>query len=242
MIDIHTHLIPNVDDGAKNVEITFNALEEAEKAGFTDIILTSHYMTDYYETPKDELVFWRENLQKILESKNKKIKLHSGMEIYISDQIDELMKQEKLLTLANSRYILMELPMNTTINYLDHVIYFLETVGLKLIIAHPERYKSVQENPELVEEYIQKGCLMQCNYGSILGNYGKQAKNTMKHLLKRNLVHFVATDCHKSGGIYLEVPKAVKKIEKIIGSEKTYQITTTNQQKILNNEQWNKIN
>lgn len=238
MIDIHTHLIPNVDDGAKNLEVTFEALKEAEKAGFTDIILTSHYMTDYYETKKDELVFWKENLQKILESKNEKIKLHSGMEIYISEEIDKLMKQEKLLTLAGSRYILMELPMNTTVNYLDHVIYFLETIGLKLIIAHPERYISVQEKPELVKEYIKKGCLMQCNYGSILGNYGKQVKNTMKYLLKNNLVHFVASDCHKSNGIYLEVPKAVKKIEKIIGHEKMREITTLNQKKILNNEQW----
>lgn len=240
MIDIHAHLIPNVDDGAKNLEVTFEALEEAEKAGFTDIILTSHYMTDYYETKKDELVFWKENLQKILESKKKKIKLHSGMEIYISEEIDQLMKQEKLLTLAGSRYVLMELPMNTTVNYLDHVIYFLETVGLKLIIAHPERYRYVQERPELVEEYIKKGCLMQCNYGSILGNYGKQAKSTMKYLLKKNFVHFVASDCHKSNGIYLEVPKAVKKIEKIIGHEETRKITTLNQKKILNNEQWDK--
>ena len=166
------------------------------------------------------------------------MKLHSGMEIYISETIRELIEQEKLLTLASSRYILMELPMATTINYLDYVIYFLETKGLKLIIAHPERYRNVQENPELVKEYIEKGCLMQCNYGSILGNYGKQAKNTMKHLLKKNLVHFVATDCHNKGGIYLETPKAVRKIEKIIGKEKTYEITTLNQQKILNNDKW----
>lgn len=238
MIDIHTHLIPSVDDGSKDVQTTFKALEEAEKVGFTDIILTSHYITDYYETKKDELVFWKENLQKVLGSKDKRIKLHSGMEIYISEKIDELMKQEKLLTLAGSKYILMELPMNTTINYLDYVIYFLETIGLKLIMAHPERYRYVQEKPELVEEYIKKGCLMQCNYGSILGNYGNQAKNTMKHLLKKNLVHFIATDCHKSGSIYLEVPKAIKKIEKIVGHEKMRQITTTNQKKILNNEEW----
>ncbi len=79
---------------------------------------------------------------------------------------------------------------------------------------------------------------MQCNYGSILGNYGKEAKNTIKYLLKKDLVHFVATDCHKKGGIYLEVTKAIKKIEKIIGPQKTYKITTLNEQKILNNETW----
>lgn len=238
MIDIHTHLIPNVDDGSKSVEDTVEIFKEAENAGFTDIILTSHYMTNYYETKKEDLVFWKENLQKVLDIKNINLSLHSGMEIYISEKVDELIKEEKLLTLANSKYILMELPMVTTINYLDYVIYFLQSVGLKLIIAHPERYRAVQENPDLVNSYVEKGCLMQCNYGSILGNYGKEAKNTIKYLLKKDLVHFVATDCHKKGGIYLEVPKAIKKIEKIIGPQKTYKITTLNEQKILNNETW----
>lgn len=238
MIDIHTHLIPNVDDGSKNVDITFKTFEEAQRVGFTDIILTSHYIPEYNETKKEELTFWKENLQEVLKSKNSKLKLHSGMEIYISENINEFIEQGKLLTLANSKYILMELPMNTTVNYLNYVIYFLESIGLKLIIAHPERYRNVQKTPNIVKEYIEKGCLMQCNYGSILGKYGKEAKDTIKYLLKNDLVHFIATDCHNSGGIYLEVPKALKKIEKIIGTKKTYEITTLNERKIINNEQW----
>ena len=64
--------------------------------------------------------------------------------------------------------------MVTTINYLDYCLYFLKSIGLKLIIAHPERYKAVQENPDLVKDYVEKGCLMQCNYGSILGSYVKK--------------------------------------------------------------------
>lgn len=238
MIDIHTHLIPNVDDGSRSVETTFDAFKEAEEAGFTDIILTSHYLPDYYETKKDELVFWKDKLQEVLVSQNRKLKIYSGMEIYISEKIEELINGQKLLTLADSRYILMELPMTTTVNYLDYVIYFLQNVGLKLIIAHPERYKSVQENPDIVKEYIDKGCLMQCNYASILGTYGKHIKSTVKYLLKNDLVHFMATDCHNKGGIYLQVPKALKKIQKVVGSEKLNEITTLNQQKILNNEQW----
>lgn len=238
MIDIHTHLIPNVDDGSKSVEDTFKAIEEAEKAGFTDIILTSHYLTDYYEPKKEELIFWKDKMQEILESQNKKINLHYGMEIYISEQLEKLMKENKLLTLANSKYILIELPMSTSIKYFDYIIYFLETVGMKLVLAHPERYKKVQEDPSLVEEYINKGCLIQCNYGSVLGMYGKEAKSTIKYLLKKDLVHFMASDCHKKGGIYLDIPKALKKIEKIVGEKKLLEITTLNQQKILNNEQW----
>ena len=238
MIDIHSHLIPNVDDGSKSIETTFSAFEEAKEAGFTDIILTSHYKPEYYETKPSELTFWKDKLQEILDSREEKLKLHSGMEIYISEQLPNLIEEGKLLKLANSRYMLIELPMNSSINYLDHIIYYLDTIGVKFILAHPERYRIVQEKPELVEEYVEKGCLMQCNFGSILGMYGNEPKKVMKHLLKKDLVHFVASDCHNKGGVYLKVPKAVKKIEKIIGKEKTYEITTLNQQKILKDEEW----
>lgn len=238
MIDIHTHLIPKVDDGSKSVEDTLAMFYEAEEAGFTDVILTSHYLLDYYEPKKEELVFWKEKLQEVLTKNNKKLKLHSGMEVYISEQIGDLIKENKLLKLADSRYMLIELPMSTSIKYLDHIIYLLESIGLKFILAHPERYRDIQKNPKLVEDYIEKGCLIQCNYGSILGQYGSDAKKTMKYLLKNDLVHFMGSDCHRKGGIYLEIPKAIKKIEKIIGKEKLYKITTTNAQKILNNEPW----
>ncbi len=238
MIDIHSHLIPGVDDGSRNIETTIEAMREATQAGFTDIILTSHFMTDYYETDKDELIFWKEKIQEILDAKNINLKLHSGMEVYITDQIGELYNEQKLLTLDDSKYILIELPMNTTINYLDYVIYFLDSVGIKFILAHPERYKAVQHNPKIVKEYIEKGCLMQCNFGSLTGMYGNNAKKTIKYLLKNNLVHFMASDCHNKGGIYLDIPKAITKLEKIVGAEKTKQITELNQMKILNDQTW----
>lgn len=238
MIDIHSHLIPGVDDGSKSVEDTFEMFNEAIKVGFTDIILTSHYLTDYYEPKTEELIFWKDKLQEVLDKSNKKLKLHSGMEVYISEEINKLIKENKLLMLANSKYILIELPMSTDVKYLDHIMYVLESMGIKFILAHPERYKSIQKNPSLVQEYIEKGCLIQCNYGSILGQYGKEAKKTIKTLLKKDLVHFMGSDCHRKNGIYLEIPKAVKKIEKIVGKEKIHEITTYNAKKIINNEQW----
>ena len=238
MIDIHSHIIPKVDDGSKSVEETFRMLEEAEKSGFTDIIATSHYLLNYYETVSEELVFWTKKLQEILNTKQVNLKIHSGMEIYITDQIKELMHEKKLLTLANSRYILIELPLSTEVKYFEHIVYFLQSIGLIPIIAHPERYKCVQDNPQLVEYYIEKGCLIQSNYGSILGIYGKNAKSIIKILLKKNLVHFLGSDCHRSKNIYTLIPDAVKKIKKIIGEESLYKITTTNPQKILNNDNW----
>lgn len=239
MIDIHSHIIPKVDDGSKSVEETFNMIMEAKNVGFTNIFLTSHYLTHYYETDTAELIFWKEKLQEAIDYKKIKVKLHSGMEVYITDRIKELLEQKKLLTLNNSRYFLLELPLSTTINYLEHVLDFLNSVSIKPILAHPERYRFVQEKPSLVQEYINNGMLIQCNYGSILGIYGNSAKNTMKTLLKKDMVHFLGSDCHREGTIYTLIPEAIKKIKKIVGEQKFEEISTLNPQKILNNEDWN---
>ena len=238
MIDIHTHLIPNVDDGSRSLEETIVIFKEAIEAGFTDIILTSHYLSSYYEPEVEELVLEKEKLQDALKNYEKKLNLHSGMEIYISEKMEKLIKENKLLTLADSKYMLIELPMNSKVSYFDYVIYYLQTIGIKPIIAHPERYKSVQQDITIVEDFIKQGCLIQCNFGSIIEAYGKEAKKTVKKLLKNDLVHFMASDCHKKGKTYVFIPKAIKKIQKIIGKEKLYEITTLNPRKILNKEEW----
>lgn len=238
MIDIHSHIIPNVDDGARSVEETFNILKEAQEAGFTDVILTSHFLLNYYETNAQELIFWKEKLQEVLKKQGTKINLHSGMEIYITNQMEELLENKKILTLANSRYMLIELPLATNVKYFDYVVYYLEAKGIKPIIAHPERYKCVQKDPDIVEEYIEKGCLIQCNYGSIVNLYGREAEKTIKTLLKKNQVHFLGSDVHRENGTYLIILDAIKKIRKIIGENKTNEITTINPKKILQNEEW----
>ena len=238
MIDIHSHIIPNVDDGARSVEETFNILKEAQEAGFTDVILTSHFLLNYYETNAQELIFWKEKLQEVLKKQGTKINLHSGMEIYITNQMEELLENKKILTLANSRYMLIELPLATNVKYFDYVVYYLEAKGIKPIIAHPERYKCVQKDPDIVEEYIEKGCLIQCNYGSIVNLYGREAEKTIKTLLKRNQVHFLGSDVHRENGTYLIILDAIKKIRKIIGENKINELTTINPKKILQNEEW----
>ena len=242
MIDIHSHIIPNVDDGARSVEETFNILKEAQEAGFTDVILTSHFLLNYYETNAQELIFWKEKLQEVLKKQGTKINLHSGMEIYITNQLEkqmeELLENKKILTLANSRYMLIELPLATNVKYFDYVVYYLEAKGIKPIIAHPERYKCVQKDPDIVEEYIEKGCLIQCNYGSIVNLYGREAEKTIKTLLKKNQVHFLGSDVHRENGTYLIILDAIKKIRKIIGENKINELTTINPKKILQNEEW----
>ncbi len=238
MIDFHSHIIPGVDDGSKSVEETYNMIVEAKDAGFTDIIMTSHFTSHYYEPNPQELMLWKEKLQEIINIKGIGVNLHSGMEIYVSDRLDELYKSGKLLTIGKSKYILIELPINASINYLDNILYIIESLGLKLILAHPERYIYVQNNPSLIDEYIDKGILLQCNFGSIIGQYGKMAEQTMKKMLKSGQVDFLGSDCHRENSVYKTIPEAVRKIKSLIGEEEFDRITNINPNMVLEDKDW----
>ena len=233
MIDIHSHIIPNVDDGSKSIDETVKLIKEAVDAGFTDVILTSHYIPQGYETDAKELTIWREKLQDAITKENISLNLHTGMEVYITEEIVDSLEQGKLLTLANSKYLLIELPLNTKVQYLSDIIFRLINKNIVPIIPHPERYSIVQKDPSIVKSWINQGCMLQCNFGSILGLYGKTAKKTIKYLLKNDLVHFFGTDVHKKETIYIKVQTATKKIKKIVGAKKLEELTNTNARCIL---------
>lgn len=233
MIDFHSHILPNIDDGSISIEETVKMLEEAQKVGFTKIISTSHYIEGYYESDEKE----RLDLLKNLKENFQDIELYLGNEIYIAENMIQLVKDKKASTINNSKYILFELPMNTKTMLTKEMVYRIIENGNIPIIAHPERYGYVQDNPECVEELAEMGAMFQANYGSILGMYGEKAKKTVKKLLKQDLIQFLGSDVHRTNQIYPLIPKAIKKMSKIISEEKIEELTTINPQKVLNNEE-----
>lgn len=235
MIDIHSHLIPNVDDGSRSIQETMKMIKEASKAGFTDIILTPHYMEEAYEPDISSIQFWKEQLQEIVNKEEIGIKLYSGNEVYIEDDTDRAFTQKKFLTLANSNYLLMELPLNSNVKYAKEVIFKLKSMKITPIIAHPERYSYVQEDIELVQDLVELNCLIQCNYGSVIGIYGRQARKTMQKLLKENLVHFLGSDCHRPNTIYAKMNSIIKELKKETTEEQFNRITEENPRRILQN-------
>ena len=232
MIDIHSHLVYGVDDGSKTIEDTIYMLKEAKKVGFTDIICTPHYMESYYEIPCNEIFNRILNVQKLTEEIN--IKIHQGNEIYANENIIEYIKSKQAMSLNNSRYVLIEFPMQNKPMNIDQVIYLLLQEGKT--VAHPERYSYVRETPNMLLEYIEQGVLFQTNYGSIIGVYGNEIKETAKKLLTHNMIHFLGSDNHRVNTIYKHIPEALKLLEKWIGQEKTLELTTNNPKYILNDE------
>lgn len=236
MIDFHTHIIPNIDDGSRSIEETFNLINEAKEVGFNGIVLTSHYIENYYETDVPERDVWVKAISDNLKVKGIETDLYLGNEIYMSSNMMNLLVEGKASTINNSSYVLFEMPLNVEPMNLYDVIYSLQENKLIPILAHPERYSFIQKEPELVYDLIEKGVLMQANYGSILGIYGEKAQIIVKKFLESNMIHFLGTDVHRQNTIYKRVPEALRQIEEIVGVDKLEQLTTKNPMLALNNK------
>lgn len=234
MIDFHTHILPNIDDGSKSIEETFNLIKEAKQAGFDKIIYTPHYEVGFFETDVKERTVWLNAISKNLNDLG--VKTYLGSEIFITEDIIKLLEERKASTINDSSYVLFELPFNTEPMNLYDVIYSLQKYKLVPILAHPERYSFVQREPDLVYMLVKKGVLIQCNYGSIAGQYGKKAKFVMEKLLENNLVHFLGTDVHKENTIYSKIPNILEQLTNIVGEERLKEITSINPDLAINNK------
>ena len=237
MIDFHSHIVYDVDDGSDSIDTSLKILKLAEKAGFDNIILTPHYMEDYYEFSANQICNKVNELQELCKENDINIKLYQANEIYIANDIVDLLENNKASTINGSDYVLFELPMNEEPPNLLEVIYSLKENNKIPIIAHPERYTYIQKDPNKLIELIDMGVLFQSNYGSIVGQYGKECKKVVKELLKNNFIHFLGTDIHKSTSIYFKMEEIKKELEKILTQEQIENLEEKNAEKVLKNEE-----
>ena len=236
MIDFHSHIIPNIDDGAKSITETFNLINEAKEVGFDSIIFTPHYIEGFYETNLTDRSIHLKAISDSLKERKNNIKVYLGNEIYITENIIDLLKSQKASTINNSNYVLFEMAFSSKAMNIFEFIDSLKEYHLIPILAHPERYSDVQNNFNFLYELKEMDILFQANYGSILGVYGLKAKVAVKRMYKEKLISFLGTDVHRENSIYPKVPKALNKILKIVDDVYIQDITTNNALKILNGE------
>lgn len=232
MIDFHSHILPEIDDGSKSYEESLKMLEEAHNVGFDKVISTSHYAIDCFEAPE----YKRKELIDDLNLEENIPQIILGSEIFLTYNIIDLLKDYKASTINGTNYVLIELPLKHHFNNLKNVINILKENNYLPIIAHPERYLFIQKKFKDIYELKEMGCLFQCNYGSILGNYGFKAKSVMKKMLKNGLVSFMGSDAHRKNSIYLQIPKAISLISKYIDQDELQNIITHNAEKVLSGE------
>lgn len=237
MKDIHSHILMELDDGSRSIKESLEILRQAEENGVTDIMLTPHYIRNSTFSANNQQKMEKFNI--LVEEAQKEglsINLYLGNEIYIDDSILSLIEMKEAKSLNDSRYILIELPFMNKIQNLKEIIFEIVRTGYIPIIAHPERYHFVQKNPEKIEEYLEMGALFQGNYQSLWNHYGKEAKKTLKILLKNNRIQFLGSDIHRQTE-KLNTKKLYKKLEKITKNKKKVEdLLERNFDKVIKNE------
>lgn len=236
MIDFHTHILPCIDDGAKSMSESIHILKEAKEVGFETIVLTSHYMEGYYEANVKKRIEVFTSIKNMMKENEININIVLGNEIYFRDNISELIKDGHASTIGDTKYILFELPFNIKPINLYDCLYNILQNGFVPILAHPERYSFVQQNPNMINDLIKTGVLIQANFGSFIGQYGKRAQSIVKKLLKNNMIHFLGTDVHRENSIYKKIPYIIDKLNKFIGQEKLEELTNINPKLVLENK------
>lgn len=235
MIDLHSHILTDTDDGASNFEESVALLYEAKKAGFSGIVCTPHYMQQFYEKDANYVNTRIEEL--LIDSKRIGIHLYQGNEIYISNDICKILDDKRVTRINESRYLLIEFPLTETST--KDTIEIIEQLVKKEytpIIAHPERYPYVQKNIDFAKELLRKGALLQANFASIDGYYGVQAKKTVIKLLKNKMIQFLGSDAHKKRTIYPNMPKYIKALSKYLSENDIHELSYKNPVKVIHDE------
>jgi len=193
--DIHSHLLPKIDDGAKDIEDTITLINELKKLGFSNFITTPHVMEHVWENTKLGI----ENTLTTTSNSIKEVGINNSFkaaaEYMLDDSFRKLFQEEKLLTLKDN-YVLVEMSYISAPLQLYNIIFDLQVAGYKPVLAHPERYIFYHNNLQEFNKLKHAGCLFQINLLSSVGYYGPMVAKTADYLLKNNKIDFVGSDVH----------------------------------------------
>jgi protein-tyrosine phosphatase len=202
-IDVHSHLLPGIDDGVKTLEQAEEIILMFIRLGYRKIITTPHVMSDTYRNSSETILAKLEELKNHIKSKNITIELAAAAEYYLDeDLMSKLEKNEPLLTFGDN-YLLFETNFLTEPMNLREFIFTAATRGYKPVLAHPERYQYLQNDFKLMQEFLDRGVLFQSNISSFTGYYSKPVQTMVNKLTERQWIHFLGSDCHHMQHIQL---------------------------------------
>ncbi len=232
-VDIHTHILPGVDDGAESMMQSIRMLRIAAMEGISRVILTPHQKTDRRCVSPDGIERRMELLRKEIDRQRIPIRLYSGSELFYRHGIEELMTEGKLKTLAGSAYCLVEFFPEENYAYISDGLSRLSSFGYRPILAHAERYEQVMEENREEELKQRTGCLYQVNAASVTGEIGFVLKSRSRKLLKNGLVEFIATDAHNEGKRGPRLERCADWLTKRLGREETERLLILNPEAVL---------
>jgi protein-tyrosine phosphatase len=235
MIDLHSHVLPGLDDGAKNIDDALEMCRVAHADGIQTLFATPPCRSGVYYNDQKKILATLENLKEALHREKITLKVLPGVDILIHPELIDFLDQNPCLLLGG-RYVLLELPNESIPLHTRDFLFKMQLKGYTPIITHPERNSMIQSNPEILEELVQVGALVQVTAMSLTGEFGGQARESANRLIKSGLVHFIATDAHSPHRRPPILSKGRKILEETIGPEQALMMVEEIPDKILRGE------
>jgi protein-tyrosine phosphatase len=224
MIDLHCHILPNVDDGPRELAESVAMAKEAVRQGIKTIIATPHHKNEKYENHGQTIFRQVEEFNRVLKNESVDLTVLPGQETRIFGEMVEGLASGEILPLNQGKYVLVELPSGHVPRYTAQLMYDIQLKGFVPVIVHPERNQEIMENPEVLYQLVKKGALTQVTASSVTGHFGKTIKKFTHQLLEANLTHFIASDAHNTTSRGFKMDEAYGVVEKVFGVEFGYML------------------
>lgn len=222
MIDIHSHILPGVDDGAQTIEDAIAMARAAVKEGITTIIATPHHKNGKYDNPKHSIITLAAQLNDIMKQHDIPLTVLPGQEVRIHGDLLKNLAENEIMTLADTSYLFIEFPFDHVPRYAEQLLFDLQLKGFIPIIVHPERNAEIMERPERLYQLVKRGVLTQLTASSVSGHFGKKIKKFSLQLMEANLAHFIASDAHNTTTRPFRMREAYDAINKEFGINAVY--------------------
>lgn len=237
MIDLHVHILPGLDDGAKSIEEALAMAQGACDDGISAVVATPHMITGLYPNTREMILSAVEHLRGLLQDNEIPLKIFPGAEYRLEPELPERLAGGELLTLNDTgRYLLIELPADLIPSCTGRVIYELLLQGAVPIIVHPERNAGFVKEPFLLGDLISRGALAQVTADSLTGRFGSRAAATARVLLEHGCAHFIASDAHSPRSRAPALRAAVREASRLIGENKAQELVIKNPHHTLKGE------
>lgn len=216
-VDMHSHLIPGIDDGSPSMDDSITMLAKFESLGYKKVITTPHIMSDYFKNTPEIINKGLNELRETAQKLNLSIEIEAAAEYYYDDSLmTRLLNKEKLMTFGDN-YVLFEFSFHSEPSQIDKLFFELLTQGYKPVLAHFERYAFLFGKIDKAREWREKGINIQMNFNSLSGHYGPIVQKQAEELVNNKLIDFVGTDCHRIDHLMILEENLNKKYYHLLG-------------------------
>lgn len=240
MIDIHTHILPGVDDGAKSEEDSIAMAKQAVEQGIRTLIATPHHYNGSYFNDKASILRNVSILNELFKNEGIPLEVLPGQETRIYGEIIQGIENDEILPLNETKFLFIEFPSASVPQYAKQILFDIQMKGYTPVIVHPERNQELLENPNLLYDFVKNGALSQVTAASLIGKFGKDIKKYAEQLIECNQTHFIASDAHNIKSRKFVMQDAFEAVKKSYGSDFVY-LFQENSQLLISNKNVNRM-